>query len=256
MLTKVESSTTIDPGKLASIYLDLKEIVIRSGYDHEVDWQSDLDFESTTETDFLREAAWVVLSSGFREAVVRKCFQCVSEAFLNWCSAEQINIRRELCQDRAISVFGNQRKIKAITEIVERVASEGFECVKMEIRLHGVEYLQEFPYIGPVTSYHFAKNLGIDVIKPDRHLVRMAQITGHDSPLEMCSKVAETVGDSLAVVDLVLWRYATLNKNYKIMFGNVGNELGFRPPDPSGPATGRPTCLSISSAPPVLPLGL
>ena len=224
MLTKVGRSSTIDSGNPASIYLGMKERIICAGYEHEVDWQSDLTFECTTETDFLREAAWVVLSSGFRESVVRQCFQRVSEAFLGWCNAEQINAHRELCENRAISVFGNRRKIKAITEIVERVANDGIECIKMQIQSRGIEYLQELPYIGPVTSYHLAKNLGLQVVKPDRHLVRMAHITGHDSPLEMCSKIAETVGDSLAVVDLVLWRYATLDKNYEMAFDNVVDE--------------------------------
>ena len=224
MLTRVEKSGTIDPENLASIYLDLKEYVIRAGYDHEVDWQSDLNFERTTETDFLREAAWVVLSSGFRESVVRQCFQSVSEAFLCWCSAKRINACRERCQNRAISVFGNRRKIQAIAEIVERVANDGIERVKTRIRSRGVEYLQELPYIGPVTSYHLAKNLGLHVVKPDRHLVRIAHITGHDSPLEMCTKIAGTVGDSVAVVDLVFWRYATLNKDYKMKFDNLVNE--------------------------------
>ena len=221
VLTKVGRSATIDSESLASIYMELKEFVIRAGYDHEVDWQSDLDFERTTETDFLREAAWVVLSSGFRESVVRQYFQRISKAFLDWHSAEQINACRELCQNQAISVFGNRRKIEAITEIVKRVADDGIDHVKMRIRSCGVEYLQELPHIGPVTSYHLAKNLGLGVVKPDRHLVRVAHITGHGSPMEICSKVAGTVGDSLAVIDLVFWRYATLDKDYETNIYNL-----------------------------------
>ena len=228
MLTQGGRSATINSETLASIYMDLKEFVIRAGYDHEVDWQSDLNFECTTETDFLREAAWVVLSSGFRESVVRKCFQRVSEAFLGWGSAKQIYACREICRNRAISVFSNRCKIEAIMEIVERVANDGIDRIKMGIQLRGVEYLQKLPYIGPVTSYHLAKNLGLRVVKPDRHLVRMAHLTGYDSPLEMCSKVADTVGDSLAVVDLVFWRYATLNKDYKMEFDNGARETNER----------------------------
>ena len=224
MLTQGGGSGTINSETLASIYMDLKEFVIRAGYDDEVDWQSDLNFEGITETDFLREAAWVILSSGFRESVVRKCFQRVSEAFLSWSSARQIYACRELCWSQAISVFSNRYKIEAIMEVVDRIANEGMDHVKMKIRSHGVEYLQEFPYIGPVTSYHLAKNLGLHVVKPDRHLVRMAHITGHTSPFEMCLKIANTVGDSLAVIDLVVWRYATLNKDYKIELGKFGNE--------------------------------
>ena len=224
MLIKAGRSATIDSENLASIDMDLKEFVIRAGYEHEIDWQSDLNIEYITETDFLREAAWVVLSAGFRESVVRKCFQGVSKAFLHWRSAKRINAYRKRCQNRAISVFGNRRKIKAITEIVKRVANDDIECIKMKIKSRGVEYLQELPYIGPVTSHHLAKNLGLCVVKPDRHLVRMAHITGHNSPMEMCSEVAGSVGDSLAVVDLVFWRYATLNKAYEMEFYKLMNE--------------------------------
>ena len=233
MPSKGGRAKAIDSEKLALTYMDLKESVILAGYSHEVDWQSSLNFEATTETDFLRESAWVVLSSGFRESVVRKHFKGISKAFLDWCSAEQINENRNHCQKQAISVFGNRRKIEAITKIVKKVANEGIECVKSNIRLYDVKYLQEFPFIGPVTSYHLAKNLGLHVVKPDRHLVRMAYITGHDSPMEMCSKVARIVGDTLGVVDLVFWRYATLNKNYEIVFGDIANEVGSRA-DPTG----------------------
>ena len=224
MLRMKGSSVIVDSHNLASIYLELKEFIIRAGYDREVDWQSDLDLERITETDFLRETAWVVLSSGFRESVVRQRFQLVSDAFLDWCSAERIYACRELCQNRAISVFGHRRKIEAITEIVKRVANDGIERLKMRIRSRGVEYLQELPYIGPVTSYHLAKNIGLCVVKPDRHLVRLARITGYDSPLEMCSKVSGIVGDSLPVVDLVFWRFATLKKDYEREFQNAMNE--------------------------------
>ena len=44
----------------------------------------------------------------------------------------------------------------------------------------------------------------------------------------MCSKVARIVGDSLGVVDLVFWRYATLNKNYEMVFGDIANQGGSR----------------------------
>lgn len=228
MPSKGGRATAIDSENLASTYLDLKKSVIIAGYSHEIDWQSGLNFESTTETDFLREAAWVVLSSGFRESIVRKHFKGISKAFLDWRSAEQINKNRKQCRKKAISVFGNRRKIEAITEIVRKVANDGMECIKSNIRSHDVEYLQEFPFIGPITSYHLAKNLGLHVVKPDRHLVRMAYMTGHDSPLEMCSKVARVVGDSLAVVDLVFWRYATLDKNYETVFGDIANSGGSR----------------------------
>ena len=41
------------------------------------------------------------------------------------------------------------------------------------MRTEGVNYLTTFDQIGPVTAFHLAKNLGLDVVKPDRPLVRM-----------------------------------------------------------------------------------
>lgn len=214
----------LGPRDLASLYMDFKEYVIRSGYADEVDWQTELDFQSVTETDFLREAAWVVLSSGFKESIVRGLFQQVSEAFLEWCSAVCIDECCDQCQTQAISVFGCHRKIVAIVAIVKIVAHESFDRIKLKIQAHGVQYLQEFPYIGPTTSYHLAKNIGLGVVKPDRHLVRMARISGHDTPQQMCSIVSDAVGDSLAVVDLVFWRYATLNRSYIRDFKTLKSE--------------------------------
>ena len=209
----------LETGDLAGIYLSMKEFVIGAGYDHEIDWQEETDIARTTETEFLREAAWVVLSSGFRETIVRAKFPGVSEAFLDWCSAERISACRESCERQAMSVFGNRRKICAIGKIVRMVAEDGYEVVKWRVRQGGAKYLREMPFMGPVTSYHLAKNIGIAVAKPDRHLMRMACASGRGSAMEMCEEVAKIVGDATDVVDLVFWRYATLDADYESAFG-------------------------------------
>lgn len=93
---------------------------------------------------------------------------------------------------------------------MKRVASEGYGSIKSKIGRRGIEAISEFPFMGSVTAYHLAKNIGIDVAKPDRHLERMAAIAGRRSAAEMCFEIAQMVGDKVSVVDLVLWRYATL----------------------------------------------
>lgn len=218
----------IESSVLALTYLNLKQMLIESGYADEIDWCADLDFERTTETDFLREAAWVVLSSGFRESVVRTCFRGVSEAFMEWCSARDISRCREQCERRALETFGNRTKIRAIGDIVGRVAVDGYERVKRGVRCGGLNWINGLPFMGPTTSFHFAKNIGMSVVKPDRHLVRIAERAGRESPLAMCSEIAEIVGDRVSVVDLVFWRYATLDKSYRRIFeGDEGACKGF-----------------------------
>ena len=54
-----------------------------------------------------------------------------------------------------------------------------------------------------------AKNLGVDCVKPDRHLVRIAKMY-NTNPFDMCQKLSDLTGDSLNTVDTVIWRAANL----------------------------------------------
>ena len=201
---------SLKPRQLASLYLTAKERVIDAGFANEIDWQEDVSLDDLNESAFLREWAWVVLSSGFRETVLRRRFADISSAFLHWASAELIISHRETCQRKALVVFRNERKISAILKIVEQVANTGIEAIRRNILDRGTEFLKELPFIGPITACHLAKNLGVPIVKPDRHLMRIATRTGYGSPDRMCRIISEYVGDTLGVIDVVLWRYATL----------------------------------------------
>ena len=200
----------VDWAQLASMYLTAKEAVIEAGFADEIDWQEETSLDDLDEQTFLRESAWVVLSAGFRETILRSRFPEVSRAFLYWSSADSIVAERATCRTRALVAFGNTRKIDAIVSIVERVFVEGFDSIQRNVIDQGVHFLQELPFIGPVTSCHLAKNLGIAMVKSDRHLARMASRAGFDSADQMCKAISSIVGDSLSVVDIVIWRYATI----------------------------------------------
>jgi hypothetical protein len=167
---------------IASIYMSIKSFVIDAGYVGEVDWQEDVSLDNVDEKVFLQQAGWVVLSSGMRESVIKQKFPGISKAFLEWESAELIVRNRERCFVDAIQCFGHKKKISAIIDIAEDVAEKGFVHVCDNIASEGVDYIMGWPYMGPATSYHFAKNLGLPVAKPDRHLVRIAKKVGYDSP--------------------------------------------------------------------------
>lgn len=204
--------------RLIAAYMTAKESVIEAGFAAEIDWQSQLDFDDVTEQDFLRESTWVILSAGMRETVVRAKFPAISRAFLGWLSARTIVRRSEHCRQSSLSVFAHEGKTEAILFLVTVVYRTGFETVRSRIKDEGVDYLQSFPYLGPATAFHLAKNLGLNVVKPDRHLVRISERTGYSSPDAMCRDIAEIVGDKEAVIDVVLWRYATLNRSYLATF--------------------------------------
>ena len=206
----LENVTPLSAEELVSLYLAAKEQIIAEGFADEVDWQESVASKRWTESTFLSESAWVVLSAGFREAVLRRRFGEVSKAFLDWKSAALIVANRDTCLAHALNAFGNRRKMDAIVRIVDRVADEGIEAIRRHVEDRGTEFLQELPYVGPVTACHLAKNLGIVMVKPDRHLTRLAAKVGCESPLDMCRSISECVGDSLSVIDVVLWRYSTM----------------------------------------------
>lgn len=204
--------------ELGSAYMTAKKRILEAGYAFEIDWQDGLVFDRITESDFLREAAWVVLSSGMSEFIIRRKFPQISAAFLDWKSAGQIAESGSECSEAALRHFKHSKKIESILNIAVHVHEKGFEVVCECIKQDGISYLSQFPYMGPATSLHLAKNIGLQVAKPDRHLNRISERVGYCTPEEMCIDIARIVGDKIPVVDLVLWRYATLEKNYLQLF--------------------------------------
>ena len=204
--------------KLIESYFTARESIIHHGFAAEIDWQESRKFETLRESEFLREAAWVVLSAGMREKIVRNCFSAISSAFLEWGEAEKIVRKQSKCKAKAAEVFNHPGKIHAIASICETVAAEGFEKIHEKIRLDGIDFLQTLSYIGPITRYHLAKNIGIDVVKPDRHLTRISKVARFPSPKEFCQVIVDATGERLSVVDLVIWRYATIDPNYLSLF--------------------------------------
>lgn len=203
---------------MAKKYLAAKELVITEGYEGEIYWQDKVRLTQTTESDFLRESAWVVLSSGMRETVIRRKFLAISAAFHFWHSADRISMNSDACRTQALGFFRHRGKIEAIVTIAEKISRYGFKDFRKQLETQGVEFLRSLPFIGPATSYHLAKNLGLDVVKPDRHLLRLAAATGYPTPHKLCQDISEEVGERLAVVDLVLWRFATLKRDYVSFF--------------------------------------
>ena len=205
---------------IAKAYLVAKNRLIKLGYEEEIDWQYDVSLDHLTESKFLRESAWVILNSGMKETVIRKHFYHISNAFNNWKSAIDISNNSFACRKRALVYFNHKPKIDAIISIAKRISKDGFSKLLSEIKAYGVDYLRQFPFLGPATSIHLAKNIGLNVAKPDRHLKRIAFNTGYNNVQEMCNDISIMTEDPIPVVDIVLWRFSTLYKYNLTVFTN------------------------------------
>lgn len=219
------SATSIDHHWLARIYLLAKRKVIASGYEHEIAWQEEASLRLVTPTVFVREAAWVVLCAGMRESVVRDRFVSLTEAFEQW-DPERIAENTALCRRRALRWFNHEAKINAIVNIACNLKIEGVEPYIRGIENEGPTFLTRLPFIGDVTCHHLAKNLGFATAKPDRHLQRIAGALGFVGTQALCAAIADALAEPLQVVDIVLWRFATLEHSYVSWFQSALSDAG------------------------------
>ena len=166
------------------------EYVRTNGYEKEVEWCRNIPpSEDCTAETFFEEYVWCVLNAGMKEQVARKIY----ERFMEHKDPSAI---KHLGKRAAIEQ-GMKKDIQWLGEL---------KCANDKI-----EYLQSLPYIGKITKYHLARNIGIDCVKPDRHLVRLAEKFGFDTPYHMCVEIQKTFSDErLGTIDLVLWRYCNL----------------------------------------------
>lgn len=175
----------------ASTYMTLKEIVISMGYADEIDWSDSVKPVSDPYV-FWREHAWVVLNSGMKNQVAAKIWERVQRSHMMGFTAH--------------AVFGHRGKCDAIEYVrsnCQRLLSEYLESDDK------LAFLRTLPWIGKITCWHLAKNYGLDVAKPDRHLQRISGAYGTTTE-ELCSRLAMETGDRVATVDLVIWRAANL----------------------------------------------
>lgn len=194
------------------------ERFVREKHPLDLEWSknqiSQVHLEEVTDEKFLQEYTYVVYCSGYKQKIVEKYWGklWIIYMFFNpkWIAANKEDIRK-----RAARQIANTKKIGAILDTATKIASmdeQGWKSFKDKIKEEdSFAALQELPFIGPITKYHLARNLGFNVIKPDVHLQRMADHFGIN-PFEMCRKLSEKseqlTGRHYPVhtVDTILWR--------------------------------------------------
>lgn len=167
----------------------LEQALADAGYVEDRVWAERLSPPDNAEQ-FAEAAVYVICNSGMQYRVAQDIFaRCM--AALQRTGA----VRR---------VFGHPGKAKAIGTIW-RDRDKLFAAYLAAN--DKVEFCQSLPWIGPVTSHHLAKDLGVNVAKPDVHLVRLAR-RDKTTVARMCATLARQTGYRLATVDTILWRAA------------------------------------------------
>ncbi len=175
----------------ADEYIVLKEKLIQKGYADEINWAENLKVCNDSES-FCLEYIWVVCNSGMKNQIAEKIYRRILKAISD-------------TQDIS-SVFGHKGKVSGIKKVMQNHKEIFADYL---IAKDKTAFCESLPWIGKITKYHLAKNLGEDIAKPDRHLMRIAK-EYNMSPFELCKTLSDLVGDRIRTVDVILWRAANL----------------------------------------------
>ncbi|MDJ0823779.1 MAG: hypothetical protein QNJ09_18465 [Paracoccaceae bacterium] len=173
-------------------YQEIRRTVQAGGYGHDIDWSENVKAPALP-MDFAREAIFVICNSGMNRKAARVIYDRVIECLQTGNSPRL--------------VFRHEGKVDAIIEIWRGRAKLLAEFLSLLTDEERLAWCATLPWVGPITKYHLAKNLGVDCAKPDRWLDRIAALYDTDTHT-LCKSLSEATGDRIATVDYVLWRAA------------------------------------------------
>lgn len=188
----------------------IETILRQHGYGQTIEWSESIQPPVSAE-EFAKEAIYVICNSGMAVTVgapvAKRCIARLQEG------------------GSAAEVFGHPGKRQAIDDIWHDRAKHfgAFQAASSKL-----EFLQSLPWIGTVTRYHLAKNLGADEAKPDVHMERLAR-RDRTTTRTLCKRLARKTGYRVATIDSILWRACADGLLNSRVYEAHGWNAAFRP---------------------------
>lgn len=175
--------------------LPFPEILCRleaAGYaSYDIAWAEALTLPTNAD-EFASELIYVICNSGMRFTVARQIYDRIMPALRRGGSSNE--------------VFRHKGKCRAIDDLWREQDRRFAEFLAADDK---IEYLGDISWIGNITKYHAAKNFGVDCVKPDVHLARLAVVLG-TTPHELCQQIATETGYRIGTIDTLIWRACAL----------------------------------------------
>jgi len=192
------------PVDLLEFYQKAKAFSLENqGFKKDIDWQNSRNLSDIESVEFYWEYVWVVLCSGFSVKAASNIFRKLQNEPNNF------------------SLVKHPLKRKAIEYAFDHHDTWLKQIKECETTDDMLRILETLNHIGPVTKYHLGKNLGLQVAKPDIHLVRIAETycsktNPHSLVQKLCKFLSDVSGDKVPTVDLILWRYCEQHGSKKL----------------------------------------
>lgn len=168
-----------------------------------------------TADDFAYECFYVVCVAGFKQdyakAMCDKIIKLTKE-------------NKNFTIEDLSKIYGNKLKVKAIKNIWDNRETYKNKFYELKNTEDKVEFLGSLPYIGNITKYHLARNLGLNFVKYDIWIQRLGvALYGTEDFVNkvnntklipeikyfcdiMFKKLEEEIGEKVGFIDVVLWR--------------------------------------------------
>lgn len=188
----------------------IEALLRQVGYGPIIEWSENIKEPANADA-FAQEAAYVVVNSGLKNSVAVPIFQrCIAALKAGRSAATE---------------FGHEGKHQAIDHIwTERE----YLFATYQSAEEKIDFLRSLPWVGTVTAWHLAKNLGGDYAKPDVHMERLARrdkTTTH----KLCARLARQTGYKIASCDTVLWKACSEGLLNSACYEAEGWKAAFRP---------------------------
>lgn len=189
----------------------------RTFYGAEMDSIQSVQWEKVDDDFFFQEYVWVVHATGFSAKAVGRFMPNLVKAYGRW---DKLGSKKDFAavMDRVRTVCNNPQKAKAVHStaqlMVKELISPGGKTWAefRKERLSSPEEIAKLPYVGKITCFHLARNIGLlECVKPDLHLVRMAEHWGYKDCAAMCEDMRKGGFEHvpLGIVDLCVWYAAS-----------------------------------------------
>lgn len=167
------------------------------------------------------EYVWVVMASGYKATIVMKYWKEFSRVLHDF---DPIQVARLGWVELPIRHQAKTRAILKTARWIYMMGRAKFE----ETYLSSIDKMTRLPFIGEITKFHLARNLGYpDVVKPDLHLVRLARHLKYSTPYEMVVAFQEYVRTArkdyfykISTLDFICWRYCADHGSSKLRQGS------------------------------------
>jgi hypothetical protein len=183
-----------------------------------------LDVKQVTGTDFMGQCAWAIYGAGFKFDVLAPKWPELQAIYLHW-DVQQIVEQAETVKEAALKIIGHQGKVEAILTIAGKL-SQGWPDIRSTLLdllswdANGIpvetqpfiKYLDALPWVGEVLASYIAKNIGVDSIKPDLWMLRLAKWLeykpGKSGVWDMARDFQSLNDERINVIDTVCWNWA------------------------------------------------